>query len=162
MWRSLPLLLLAACASAGPPRARAVSVPNYAVQGLNGAQSTLPAALGGSVAVIDLWATWCTACERERPKLVRLDAAYRAQGLRVIGLDVGEQPSVVGAYLARNPVPYNVYLDPDFRIADALGDNQLPTLLVVDQAGRIVRRSASLDEATLAQVKSLLANATPH
>ncbi len=157
----LGLLLLGACASPSPPRARAVGLPSYDVQGVNGQPSTWPAVLGGSVAVIDLWATWCTACERERPKLSRLDAAYRAQGLRVIGLNVGEAQDVVRAYLARNPVPYAVYLDPDFRIADALGDNQLPTLLVVDRAGRIVRRSPSLDAPTLAEVKALLASAAP-
>ena len=159
MVRALPLslLLLAACASSAPPRARAVSLPQYDVRTIDGQASTLPTVLGGSVAVIDLWATWCTACEHERPKLARLDAAYRAQGLRVIGLNVGEEPSVVSAYLASHPVPYAVFLDPDFRIADALGDNQLPTLLVVDRAGRIVRRSPALDGATLAEVKSLLA-----
>ena len=154
-------LSLTACASSSPPPPRAAALPSYAVLAVNGGASTLPTATGGSVALIDLWATWCTACERERPKLARLDAAYRAQGLRVIGLNVGEEPSVVSAYLAQNPVPYAVYLDPDFRIADALGDNRLPTLLLVDQSGRIVRRSPSLDEPTLAELKALLANAAP-
>lgn len=149
--------LLVSCASASPPQARAVSLPALALQSPDGQASSFQAALGGSVAVIDLWATWCTACERERPKLARLDAAYRAQGLRVIGLNVGEAPSVVSAYLGQHPLPYAVYLDPDFRVADALGDHELPTILVVDRAGHIARRSSSLDAATLQRVKSLLA-----
>ncbi len=111
--------------------------------------------------MIDLWATWCTACERERPKLARLDAAYRARGLLVIGLNVGEAPSVVSAYLSEHPLPYAVYLDPDFRIADALGDHELPTILVVDRQGQIVLRSRSLDAPTLEQVKSLLGRPAP-
>ena len=117
--------------------------------------------MAGSVAVIDLWATWCTACEHERPKLERLYAAYREQGLRVVGLDVGETPSVVSAYLAEQRVGYPVYLDPDFRVADALGEKQLPTILVVDRDGRIVHRAASLDPDTLQHVKALLAG-EPH
>jgi len=107
--------------------------------------------------VIDLWATWCTACERERPKLARLEAAYRAQGLRVIGLNVGEAPDTVSAYLASHPVPYPVYLDPEFRIVDALGDHQLPTILIVDRAGHVALRSPSLDAPTLSRVRELLA-----
>lgn len=154
--RILLCALLVGCASVGPARAPAVSLPALPVQRADGQTSSFRAAIGGSVAVVDLWATWCTACERERPKLARLDAAYRAHGLRVIGLNVGEAPGVVAASLAERPLPYENYLDPDFRIADALGDHELPTILLVDRAGLIVRRSASLDAATLAQLKLLL------
>jgi cytochrome c biogenesis protein CcmG/thiol:disulfide interchange protein DsbE len=152
---------LVGCASAGPARAPAVSLPALAVQRADGQTSSFQAATGGFVTVVDLWATWCTGCERERPKLARLDAAYRAQGLRVIGLNVGEAPSVVGAYLAEHPLPYESYLDPDFRIADALGEHELPRILLVDRERRIVRRSASLDAALLAHLKSLLSAPAP-
>jgi thiol-disulfide isomerase/thioredoxin len=155
-------MLLAGCASAGPPRAQTARLPALALQRPDGQASSFSEALGGSVAVIDLWATWCTACERERPKLARLDAAYRTQGLRVIGLNVGEAASVVSAYLTEHPMPYAVYLDPEFRVADALGDHQLPTILVVDREGHIVRRSPSLDAPTLSQVQRLLADVAPH
>jgi thiol-disulfide isomerase/thioredoxin len=108
------------------------------------------------VAVIDLWATWCTACEQERPKLERLHAAYGSQGLRVVGLNVGESTTVVSAYLAENRVSYPIYLDSDFRLADALGEKRLPMILVVDRSGRIVQRSTRLDAETLAVVKAQL------
>jgi len=159
MWRLSLSVLLVACASSSPPKARAAVLPALEVQGLDGKASSLKAALGGSVAVVDLWATWCTACERERPKLERLHAAYAERGLRVIGLDVGETSSVVSAYLAENRIAYPVYLDPDFRLADALGDKELPTILVVGRDGRIVRRSASLDQTTLDELKRLLSSA---
>jgi len=155
--RVLLCALLVSCAAAPPQPPKSVTLPALALQRPDGQASSFHEALGGSVAVIDLWATWCTACERERPKLARLDAAYRAQGLRVIGLNVGETPNTVTAYLTEHPLPYPVYLDPEFRVADALGDHQLPTILVVDRAGQIVRRSPSLDAATLGQVKALLA-----
>ncbi len=157
MWRSLVGLVLVACAASGPPPARAVTLPALDALGLDGRAANLKAELAGSVALVDLWATWCTACERERPKLERLHAAYAARGLRVVGLNVGEAPSAVNDYLAVHRVSYPVYLDPDFHLADALGDHQLPTLLLLDREGRIVRRSPSLDPATLAQLKSLLA-----
>ncbi len=146
------------CAGAPPPRA--ATLPAVELMRADGQAQSVKAALGGSVAVIDLWATWCTACEQERPKLERLHAAYAAQGLRVVGLDVGEAPGVVEAYLAENRSSYPIYLDPDFRMADALGEKRLPTLLIVDRDGHIVHRSGSLDVATLAAIKSLL-NAPP-
>jgi thiol-disulfide isomerase/thioredoxin len=124
------------------------------VDGQEGA--SLSALVAGSVAVVDLWATWCTACQRERPKLERLYAAFGERGLRVIGVDVGETPSTVRTYLAENGSSYPIYLDPEFRLADALGDSQLPSILVVDKNGRIARRATSLDEETLSEIKALL------
>ncbi len=89
------------------------TLPAVELTRVDGQAESLKAALSGSVAVIDLWATWCTACEQERPKLERLHAAYAPRGLRVIGLNVGETPSVVDAYLAENPISYPIYLASD-------------------------------------------------
>jgi len=88
--------------------------------------------------------------------LERLHAAYAARGLRVVGLNVGEAPGVVNAYLAENHSSYANYLDADFRMADALGEKHLPALLVVDRDGRIVRRGSKLNPETLALIETLL------
>lgn len=157
MKRLALVALLVGCASQAPAGPRAASLPTQPVQSLDGRAAPLRAVVAGSVTVVDLWATWCTACEVEWPKLERLNAAYRERGLRVVGLSVGEAPSVVAAYVAGKPFSYPVYLDPEFRVADALGDKQLPTLLLVDREGRIVHRSASLDQDLLDRIKSLLA-----
>ena len=147
------------CASTGAAQQQPLSLPPMALTRSDGRAESLQGALGGSVAVIDLWATWCTACEAERPKLERLHAAYGSQGLRVIGLNVGETPSVVKAYLIEKRISYPIYLDPDFRMADALGEKRLPTILVIDHDGRIVQRSATLDAETLAVIKFQLGGA---
>jgi len=144
------------CASAGAPQP--LSLPPMALTRSDGRAESLQGALGGAVAVIDLWATWCTACEQERPKLERLHAAYGSHGVRVIGLNVGESPGVVSAYLSANRVSYPIYLDPDFRLADALGEKRLPAILVVDQSGRIVHRSPRLDPETLSTIKARLSS----
>ena len=150
---------LIGCGSGSTALPHAATLPAVALTRADGQAESLKAALGGSVAVIDLWATWCTACEQERPKLERLHAAYGSQGLRVIGLNVGETPSVVKAYLVENHISYPIYLDPDFRMADALGEKRLPTILVVDHDGRIVQRSPTLDAETLAVIKVQLGSA---
>jgi cytochrome c biogenesis protein CcmG, thiol:disulfide interchange protein DsbE len=144
------------CASAGGSASHPAALPAVELTRSDGRAESLQVALAGSVTVIDLWATWCTACEQERPKLERLSAAYGAQGLRVIGLNVGESASVVSAYLGEKRVSYPVYLDPEFRLADALGEKRLPTILVVEPNGRIVHRSPSLNAETLALIKSKL------
>jgi thiol-disulfide isomerase/thioredoxin len=158
-------MLLGGCAVQRAPVAAAAPaavLPAYPLERVDGERvPSLYAVVAGSVAVVDLWATWCTACQRERPKLERLYAAFGERGLRVIGVDVGETPSTVRAYLAENRSSYPIYLDPEFRTADALGDHQLPSILVVDKNGRIARRASSLDEETLSEVKALLTLAPP-
>ncbi|HYQ44144.1 MAG TPA: TlpA disulfide reductase family protein [Polyangiaceae bacterium] len=149
-------LCLIGCASAGAATPRPTNLPAGELTRSDGRAESLAGVLAGSVTVIDLWATWCTACELERPKLERLNAAYGAQGLRVIGLNVGESPSVVSAYLGEKHVSYPIYLDPDFRVADALGEKRLPTILVVDPGGRILHRAPSLNAETLALIKAKL------
>src|SRR6478735_10413012 len=90
-------LCVVGCASGSVASPRAVTLPAVELTRSDGRAEPLQVALAGSVTVIDLWATWCTACEQERPKLERLHAAYGSHGVRVIGLNVGESPGVVSA-----------------------------------------------------------------
>ena len=48
-----------------------------------------------SVVLVNFWATWCVPCREEFPDLVRLEKAYRGQGLSVVGVstDLAEGPA---------------------------------------------------------------------
>ncbi len=146
--------LVAGCASSSTPRASVLPVRDFV--SVDGTRVARERALGQRATVVDLWATWCAACEKERPKLERLHRAFAKQGLSVLGVNEGEERSVVVRYLASNPISYPVYLDPDFGLSEALGDNELPAILVIDKDGRIVHRSRALDQETLDRVRELL------
>lgn len=117
---------------------------------------TLAEITRGRVAVVDFWATWCEACKDGIPKLARLASAYATTDLLVVGVDVGEDASRVAAYRQKVEIPYPVYYDPEYRLADSLGADRLPTLLVVDRSGQIVHRGEQLDEEALAVIRRLL------
>jgi thiol-disulfide isomerase/thioredoxin len=57
----------------------------------------------GRVVLVNFWATWCEPCREEYPDLVRLDRAYRARGLTVLGIttDLSSQMPEVEKFLAR-------------------------------------------------------------
>jgi len=60
----------------------------------------------GRVVLVNFWATWCEPCREEFPSLSRLDAAYRGQGLTVLGVstDLASQTPGVEKFLAaQNP-----------------------------------------------------------
>lgn len=148
---------LSACAheSAVP----AVStLPHAALVTLAGEPTELVRMTQGRVALVSLWATWCDACSKEFDALNRLSAraANRGDAL-VVGVAVGEPHSTVDAFVRRHSVQYPQLVDEDFRLADALGQRDVPATLVVDRRGQIVYRGESLNREGLAAFRKTLA-----
>jgi hypothetical protein len=74
----------------------------------------------------------------------------------VIGVAVGESRATVDTFVRDRGVQYPQVVDEDFRLADALGQRDLPATLVVDRAGRIVYRGDALDGEGLAAFRATL------
>lgn len=156
----LALLLSALCLAGCPPQKptkTAAALPQIEVKAASGESVSLNALTHGKVAVIDLWATWCEPCKENLPRLERLANAYEKAGLLVIGVDVGEENfEAVQEYMRSVPITYPVYYDPEFRFADSLGDDKVPTVLVLDKNGRIVHRARELDQPTMNAIRAQL------
>lgn len=67
--------------------------------------------LRGSPVIINFWATWCAPCIIEMPELQRLYARYSGQGLRVVGVNLGEEAPVVQAWVEQLAITYDIGLD---------------------------------------------------
>ena len=50
----------------------------------------------GKIVILDFYATWCQPCRAETPRLVAMQQRYGAQGLQVIGLNVGGEDDHLG------------------------------------------------------------------
>jgi cytochrome c biogenesis protein CcmG/thiol:disulfide interchange protein DsbE len=139
------------CAAPAHVTAPPSSVPSESVVTLDGRSTDLASMLHGHVALVSFWATWCAACDREIDALNRLSARTVAEGdTLVVGVAVGESRETVDAYVRKRGLRYTQVLDEDFRLADALGQRDVPATLVVDRSGRIVYRGDALDSAGLA------------
>jgi peroxiredoxin len=149
--------ILAGCAPAARP-AGVTTIPRAAVVTLDGATTDLGQVAKGRVALVSFWATWCTACDKELDALNRLSdrAAARSDAV-VIGVAVGESRETVDAFVRRRGLRYTQVLDQDFRLADALGQRDVPATIVVDRSGQIVYRGDALDRAGLAAFSDTLA-----
>jgi thiol-disulfide isomerase/thioredoxin len=148
-------VLAMGCAAAKPNAVTAL--PSEPVVTLDGVQTELGRLVQGRAALVSFWATWCTSCDKEIDALNRLSerAAARGDGL-VVGVAVGEPRAKVDAFVRVRGVRYLQVLDKDFRLADALGQRDIPATLVVDRTGRIVYRGDALDRASLAAFRKTL------
>jgi thiol-disulfide isomerase/thioredoxin len=145
-----------ACSQRRDVSARPAAVPSMRVRTLDATETDLAVALRGRPALVSLWATWCDACKKEMPTLVRLDAWAKDHGSLVVGVAVGESLARVSTFASEAHVSYVVFVDEDFHLADALGEKRVPTTLVVDRTGRIVESGGALDEHLVAVFRKLV------
>jgi thiol-disulfide isomerase/thioredoxin len=119
----------------------------------------------GKVVLLDFYATWCEPCRAETPKLVQLQQQYAAQGLQVIGLNVGgaDDRDQVPAYAKQFGIQYQLAF-PDDELADSyLGDNQnIPQAFVFDRNGKLIKRFVGYSDSSGAELERLVkASLTP-
>ena len=96
----------------------------------------------GKVTLVNFWATSCTTCVAEMPKIISTYDKYRAQGYDTVAVAMSyDPPSYVVNYAQTRKLPFQVAIDNTGAVAKAWGDVQLtPTTFVVNRRGDIVKR----------------------
>ena len=160
MLARLPLLaiLWAGCAAPQHPATTVGQVPEVELTTLDGKPMRVSEALGGKIAVVSLWATWCEACRDELEALKRLHERAGTRGAVVLAISVGEKRALVESFVREHALSYAQLVDEDFRLADALGARRVPATLVVDRDGRIVFSGGALDAEAIAALRAALDN----
>ena len=100
--------------------------------------SELLAQREGNAVIVNFWASWCEPCRAEMPSLQRLAERWRARGLTVLTVAVGDRPERAEKFLWETAVVLPLLNDPDQTMARTLGVRALPTTLVLDRRHRIV------------------------
>ncbi|GAB6052067.1 DsbE family thiol:disulfide interchange protein [Magnetospira thiophila] len=90
----------------------------------------------GQVSLVNIFGSWCIACQAEHRYLVRIQAT---SGLPIYGIDWREKDRTSGpAWLARHGNPYTlVGDDPDSKASIAFGVTGAPESFIVDKKGII-------------------------
>jgi len=97
--------------------------------------------LSGSIVVLNNWASWCAPCRDEMPYLVAL--AESDPRVRVVGLNVRDEPAAAQAFAVELGVGFPSIVDPEgllLRTIPGVPPAALPSTVVLDRSGRIAAR----------------------
>jgi peroxiredoxin len=93
-------------------------------------------ALTGNVVVLDFWASWCKPCAAQSRILSEIAPRHSADKVMFVGINTSDNPERAEAFAKSHELPYPSVFDGG-EVADAYGAQSLPTLVVIDPAGRI-------------------------
>lgn len=99
----------------------------------------------GKVVLIQYWATWSAPAKADMATLKELWGKY-GRAFTIIGVSLDNDAKELTAYLDENPLPWPQIFEEggmDSPPANALGIITVPTMILVDQQGKVVDRNIS-------------------
>ncbi|RMF83026.1 MAG: hypothetical protein D6744_05475 [Planctomycetota bacterium] len=127
------------------PTGVASSIAGIELQTLDGRPFDL-GDLRGRPVVLDVWATWCPPCRRQRPILHAVQEKL-GERVRIVGVSVDSDPRSAQAYLDEHGgLPTELHATPH-KLAHLGMIDSLPTLLFADAGGRLRKMVVGLHSA---------------
>ncbi len=152
----LVALVLAPGLSGCTPSAAAPEVgklaPDFQLSDLDGQPVSLSDFRGQPV-LLNFWATWCGPCRYEMPFLERIHREQSADGLVVLGVNMGETAEEIEQFAADFGLSFTVLQDSDQEVALRYNVRSIPTTFLIDEDG-IIRDHKIGAFATMAEIES--------
>ena len=110
----------------------------------------------GKVAVVNVWASWCSPCRAEIPTLIELSRQYPE--VQFMGILTRDNPVNAEALARRLEMPYPTFIDDSLLIGfkSTLPANAIPSTVLIDKNGNVAARISG--EVTLASLSKLIRN----
>ena len=137
-------LVVSGCSQADEHSAPEQNSPaDFTLEELGGGEISLAEILKTKKAVLLFWTTWCPYCRTIVPQIEKL---YREGKAGVIGINVGESRAQVEKFVRKFALSYPIVLDQDGRTAGLYKVRGVPTIVALDQEGRIIYSGYSIEE----------------
>ncbi|MEM6794934.1 MAG: TlpA disulfide reductase family protein [Acidobacteriota bacterium] len=105
--------------------------------------------LAGRVVLVDFWATWCTPCIAQMPKLKELDARYDRADLVIVGVALDSlDRRRLRSFTKRHRLGWPQIHEPlgtESEIARRFAVEAVPATFLIDRSGRVVARDLSAE-----------------
>jgi thiol-disulfide isomerase/thioredoxin len=95
---------------------------------------------GGKVAIVNVWASWCSPCRAEEPALSALARKY--SDVEFIGILTRDNPVNAEAFSRKRNIPYPTLIDDSILVGfrKSLPANAIPSTVVIDETGKVAAR----------------------
>lgn len=120
----------------------------------------------GQIVIVDFWASWCKPCRQSIPWLNAMRARYGDRGLVIVGVNVDAVRTDAERFLRDVPIDFELVFDPAGDLAQRYEVKGMPTSVVLDRNGNIVKRYLGFRETQTAahesDLQSLLSTSLRH
>jgi len=132
-------VLLAMLGACSKPATVEEFVPEMALTGLDGTQTSL-GAFRGKLLVLNVWASWCLPCRSEMPSLERLSKSVDANRMVVVAIASEHDKNAVREFTLKQGITLRCFIDTPVNIFNTLGVQMYPETLLIAPDGKIVQR----------------------
>jgi cytochrome c biogenesis protein CcmG/thiol:disulfide interchange protein DsbE len=109
----------------------------FRLRSLTGDRTVTLAGLEGKPLVVNMWATFCSICQKETPSIASVAARTKGR-VTFVGIDSNEPASAGAAFAKRYHVGYLELSDPTASVVLAYGYEGLPVTLFISSSGKLV------------------------
>ncbi len=106
--------------------------------------------LRGRPVIVHYWATWCEPCKQDMKLLSRLATRYKRAGLTLVGVNVDARRADAESFLQANRLPWVQLFEEggleSSPLSQAFGVQTLPTMMLIDKRGTVVRHNVRKEE----------------
>ncbi|MFH9069616.1 TlpA disulfide reductase family protein [Streptomyces alboflavus] len=113
------------------------TAPDFALPDAHGTEHRLSELRGRKVALV-FWASWC-GCRYDLPEWERQHAALAGEGFSVLSVAVDRRTEDAAPWIAEAAPTHPALIDVDGRVADQYQLLNVPTVVWIDEEGRIAR-----------------------
>jgi peroxiredoxin len=130
--------------------------PVFSLQSLDGTTVDLQSYIGKNIVVLDFWATWCGPCVMSLPILTDVTEAFKDRDVVFIGVNQGEGPDEIKAFLSEQKLAFDVALDTEAVVAGKYKVNGIPQTVVIGKSGKVEAVHVGVSPVLRQQLKSQL------
>ena len=109
--------------------------PDFTLKNLEGQNVSLSSFREGKSTIVFFWATWCPHCREQLKKLSAMESELTQKNIKVALVDIGEEKRQVGAFVEKNKIAFNVFLDQDSAVSETYNIIGVPTFFFINQEG---------------------------
>lgn len=121
------------------PMANAQDVSQTGLMTYPGKEAAKLDAYKGKVMLVNFWAPWCVPCLKEFPSFQKMVDANKAKGLVVVAVTAEKDEKMIKKFLSHAKVEFPIYTDPDGKLHSMMGIKTMPTTVLVDKTGKVVK-----------------------